>query len=58
MCSFERACPSPPGFTVGPQPRWFKSQDRTRNFVIDEVSFITDEIIGGINELVAVMQTR
>jgi hypothetical protein len=41
-----------------PQPRWFKSQHRTRNFVIDEVSFITDELIGGINKPVAVLKTR
>jgi hypothetical protein len=41
-----------------PQPRWFKSQHRTRNFVIDEVSFITDEMIGGINKPVAVLKTR
>jgi hypothetical protein len=60
--SNEPACRSPRGFTVG------RTASRSRagssratsnsNFVIDEGSIITDEMIRRINKPVAVLQTR
>jgi hypothetical protein len=58
--SNEPACPSPRGFTVGRTASRAGSSRATSNsnFVIDEGSIITDEMIRGINKPVAVLQTR
>jgi hypothetical protein len=60
--SYEPACPSPRGFTIGStasRSRAGSSRATSNsNFVIDEGSIITDEMIRGINKPVVVLQTK